>query len=310
MKILISSRSFGKIKSGAIDILKEKGLEIILNPYGRKLNEEELLDLLDDVVGIIAGTENITKKIISAANQLKVISRYGVGIDNIDIKSAKKRKILVFNTPEAPTTAVAELTLSLMLNLLKKISLLDRRIRDNLWKPKIGNLLSGLTIGIVGLGRIGKKLVQFLEPFKVNFLVYEINPDTKFVSDHKINLVPFTTLLSKSDIISFHIPLTKETSHIIGKKELNLMKKNAILINTARGGLVDEEALYKSLKDNEIAGAAIDAFEEEPYTGKLKTLDNVIITPHIGSFTIETRKHMEIEAVNNLILGLKKAKII
>jgi len=310
MKILASSRSFGKIDSGAIKLLKDNGLEPILNIHGRKLNEEELLNLLDDVVGIIAGTEKITGKIISNANQLKVISRYGVGMDNVDLKTAHRKRVLVYNTPEAPTVAVAELTLSLILNLLKKISKVDRKIRDNLWKPEIGNLLSGKTIGIVGLGRIGKKLVQFLEPFGVKLLVYEINPDTNFVSDHKIDLVPLKTLISKGDIISLHIPLTKQTRHIIGKKELRTMKENAILINTARGGLIDEEALNNSLRDNEIAGAAVDAFEEEPYTGKLKRLDNVILTPHIGTYTVETRKQMEIEAVNNLIHGLKEVKIL
>lgn len=310
MKILVSSRSFGKIDSGAIKLLKDNGLEPVLNPHGRKLNEEELLNLLDDVVGIIAGTEEITGKIISNSDKLKVISRYGVGMDNVDLKTARRMGVLVYNTPEAPTVAVAELTLSLMLNLLKKISKVDRKIRDNLWKPEIGNLLSGKTIGIVGLGRIGKKLVQFLEPFGVKLLVYEINPDINFVSDYKIDLVPLKTLISRSDIISLHIPLTKQTRHIIGKKELTAMKENAILINTARGGLIDEEALYNSLRDNEIAGAAVDAFEEEPYTGKLKRLDNVILTPHIGTYTVETRKQMEIEAVNNLIHGLKEVKVL
>jgi len=310
MKILVSSRSFGKIDSEAVKILKDNGLEPVLNPHGRKLNEEELLNLLDGVVGIIAGTEEITEKIISNTNQLKVISRYGVGMDNVDLETAQRRGVLVYNTPEAPTVAVAELTLSLMLNLLKKIVKVDRKIRDNLWKPEIGNLLSGKTIGIVGLGRIGKKLVQLLESFGVKFLACEINPDNNFVSDHKIDLVSLETLLSKSDIISLHIPLTKQTRHIIGKKELTTMKENAILINTARGGLIDEEALYTSLKDNKIAGAAVDAFEEEPYTGKLKRLDNVILTPHIGTYTIETRRQMEIEAVNNLIHGLKEVKVL
>jgi D-3-phosphoglycerate dehydrogenase len=310
MKVLISSRSFGKIDSAAIELLKNEGLEPVLNPYGRKMNEQEILDLLDDAVGIIAGTENITEKIISHSNRLKVISRYGIGLDNIDLKAAEQRKILVFNTPETPKIAVAELTLSLMLSLLKKIVNVDKNTKNDLWKPEIGSLLSGKTIGIIGLGRIGKQLVEFLLPFDLKILAYETNPDKKFIKRYNIDLVPLETLISKSDIITLHIPYNEQTHHIIGEKELTKMKKNAILINTARGGLIDEELLYNFLRDRKIAGAAIDVFEEEPNTGKLKELDNVILTPHIGTYTIETRKYMEIEAAENLINGLKRAKVL
>lgn len=310
MKVLISSRSFGKIKSGAIDLLKDEGLEIVMNPYGRKLSEQEILTLLDDVVGIIAGTENISENIISKVDHLKVISRYGIGLDNIDLEKAKQNGVLVYNTPETPSIAVAELTLSLILNLLKKICKLDRYIRSGQWKPEIGNLLSEKTIGIIGLGRIGKKLVQFLQSFNPKILACEINPDKDFVKSYKIDLVDSHTLISRSDVITLHVPLTEKTRYVIGERELNMMKENVILINTARGGLIDEKALYHCLKEGGLGGAAIDAFEYEPYTGKLKELANVILTPHIGSFTVETRKEMEIEAAKNLINGLKEADIL
>lgn len=310
MKILISSRSFGDINSGAIELLKKEGLEPVLNPYGKKLNENEILDLLDDAVGIIAGTEKITEKIISHNNHLRVISRYGIGLDNVDLKAAEKKKVLVFNTPETPKIAVAELTMSLILNLLKKIGIVDKNVKQGVWKPEIGSLLSGKTIGIIGLGRIGKQLVKFLEPFNLKILVYETNPDKKFVLVHKIDLVSLDVLISKSDIITLHIPINEQTKHIISKKELIKMKENAILINTARGGLIDEEALYTCLKERKIAGAAIDVFENEPNVGKLKKLDNIILTPHIGTYTVETRKYMEVEAAKNLIKGLKEAKVL
>lgn len=310
MKVLISSRSFGKIDSGAVELLKNKGLEPILNPHGRKLNEQEILDLSDNVVGIIAGTEKITEKIISSNNQLKVISRYGIGLDNVDLKAAAQKNVMVYNTPGTPTVAVAEFTLSLILNLLKKINNADKNLRRNEWKPETGNLLSGKTIGIIGLGRIGKKLVQFLAPFNVKILAYEVKPDNEFVSQNKIELVPLEALFSKSDIITLHVPLTEQTKNLIGKKELESMKENALLINAARGGLIDEKALYDSLKNKTIAGAAIDVFENEPNTGELKNLDNIILTPHIGAYTIETRKQMEIETVENLINGLKEMKAI
>jgi len=310
MKVLISSRSFGKIDSGAVELLKNQGLEPILNPLGKKLNEEEIIDLLDDSVGIIAGTEKITEKILSYNDKLKVISRYGIGLDNIDLKAAQEKNILVFNTPETPKLAVAELTLSLILNLLKKIVKVDKNAKNNEWKPELGNLLSGKTIGIVGLGRIGKQLVEFLQPFNLKILIYETKPDKDFIKKYRIDLVSLETLMVKSDIITLHVSYNQETHHIIGKKELDNMKTSAILINTARGGLIDEDLLYNYLKEGKIAGAAIDVFENEPDTGKLKELENVIITPHIGTYTIETRKNMEIEAANNLINGLKKVKII
>jgi D-3-phosphoglycerate dehydrogenase len=310
MKVLISSRSFGKIDSGAIELLKNKGFEPVLNPHGRKLNEQEILDLLDDAVGIIAGTEKITEKIITSNTNLKVISRYGIGLDNIDLKAANQKNVIVYNTPETPTVAVAEFTLTLILNLLKKINKADNNLRKNEWKPETGNLLAGKTVGIIGLGRIGKKLSQFLTPFDVKILAYETSPDKEFVTKNRIELVQFDELISKSDIITLHVPLTSQTDKLIGKKQFESMKESAILINAARGGLVDEKALYDALKEKTIAGAAIDVFENEPDTGELKGLDNVILTPHIGAYTIETRKQMEIETVENLINGLKEMKVL
>jgi D-3-phosphoglycerate dehydrogenase len=310
LKVLISSRSFGKIDSGAMELLDRAGLKSDLNPYGRKLEENELIHLLDNAVGVIAGTEKITEKVLSNAEKLKVISRYGVGMDNVDLNTANQKGILVFNTPETPSIAVAELTLTLILNLLKKINKHDKKVKQNQWKPEIGNLLSEKTIGIIGLGRIGKKLVQMLKGFKVKIIAYDIKPDEKFIQNNNVETTTLDTLLQKSDIITLHLPITEETKNIIGEKQLQMIKPHAIIINTARGGLIDENTLYNMLKNKKIAGAAMDAFEQEPYTGKLKELDNVILTPHIGTFTVETRKNMEIEAANNLINGLKKVGIL
>jgi D-3-phosphoglycerate dehydrogenase len=310
IKVLISSKSFGKTGSEGIGILKNAGLELVINTTGKKLNEDEFLKMADGVVGIIAGTEKITQKVISETDSLKVISRYGVGMDNVDLDTAYKKGVLVYNTPDAPTDAVAELTLSLILNLLRKISVSDNNIRKNTWKPALGNLLSDKTVGILGLGKIGKKVVQLLEPFNVEFLAYELKPDKSFTSKYKIKVVSLEEVLSNSDIITIHLPSTKETKHIIDSDAFSKMKQNTILINTARGDLIEEEALYKSLKNKKIAGAGLDVFENEPYSGKLKELDNTILTPHIGSSTVETRKNMDVESVNNLIKGLKEAGVL
>jgi len=310
--ILISSRSFGKVNSEAVNLLKKEGFKVIVNEEGKKLTENKILKIIDNnnIVGIIAGTEKISKKIIDSAKDLSVISRYGVGLDNVDLKYAEKKNILVFNTPEAPSISVAELTLTMILNLIKKINKLDKKLKDGNWHPELGYLLSNKTIGILGLGRIGKKLVEFLFPFNVNILVYDTKPDNLFISKWNLKKVSFERLIKESDVISLHLPLSEKTKYLIDKKELSMMKKNAILINTSRGGIVNEEALYNSLKNDQIYGAAIDAFENEPDIGKLKNIDNIILTPHIGTFTVETRKDMEIESVNNLIGGLKKRGIL
>jgi len=311
MKVVISSRSFGKINNDAINLLKKSGLETVINPHGKKLSEEEILDLIDEnVVGIIAGTEKITEKIITNTPKLKVISRYGVGMENVDLKTAKQKEILVYNTPETPALAVAELTLTLMLSLLKKINKLDRHIREDKWKAEMGNLLTNKKIGILGLGRIGKKLVEFLKPFECSIYAYDIKPDREFVKKHNIKLASAEELIKNSDVITLHLPITEETKNIISVKELDSMKKNTILINTARGQLLDEKALYNTLKEGKIAGAAIDAFQNEPYKGELTRLDNVILTPHIGTATVETRIDMELEATTKMINGLKEKKVL
>ena len=304
MKVLISSRSFGKINSEPIDALKNAGFEVVVNPYNKKLDEGELIELIGDAVGLIAGTESITENVLNHAKALKVISRYGVGLDNVDLDATKRRGIEVCNTPNAPAKAVAELTLSLILNLMRRIPESSQPMKNGIWQPQMGNSLYNKMLGIIGLGRIGKELVKLVQPFNVNIFAYEKYPDADFVASHNIRLGLLEDILSQSDVVSIHLPLMEETRNIIGAKELSLMKHNSVLINTARGGLVDENALLSVLKEGTIAGAALDAFENEPYTGELLNLNNVLLTPHIGTYTEETRTIMEMETVENLIKAL------
>ena len=304
MKVIISSRSFGKINSEPIDALNNAGFEVIVNPFNKKLSEVELVELINDAVGLIAGTEPITENVLKHAKELKVISRYGVGLDNIDLDAARKRGIAVYNTPNAPAKAVAELTLSLILNLMRCISESSQPMKDGMWQPQMGHSLYGKKLGIIGLGRIGKELVKLVQPFNVDILAHEKYPDYDFIASHNVRLGSLEDVLSQSDIVSIHLPLMEETRNIMGAKELSTMKYNSFLINTARGGLVDEDALISVLKDGTIAGAALDAFEIEPYTGELLNLNNVLLTPHIGTYTEETRMIMEMETVKNLINAL------
>lgn len=305
LKVLISTSSFGKYNSSPLQKLKDTGFKIILNPYGRKLQPNEIVSLLDGVVGLIAGTGPITEKVLKSAKNLKVISRCGAGLDNVNLEVTRKLGIKVFTTPDAPTQAVAELALGLILSLLRKTAEADRNIRQEKWPRLMGNLLFEKKLGIIGLGRIGKKLVELTFPFKVKVLACELYPDKKFVSKYNIHLLSLKELLSQADIVSLHLPYSETTRHMIGKNELLLMKPDAILINTSRGGIVDEEALYNTLKNKIIGGAALDVFEEEPYKGPLKNLDNVVMTSHLGSYAKEARIRMEMEAVNNLLRGLK-----
>lgn len=304
MKILISSASFGNINKDSIKTMENAGFTPILNPYGRKFEFDEFVKLIKDATGLIAGTEVITAELLAHAPMLKVISRYGVGMDNIDLKAAKRYGIIVCNTPEAPSQAVAELALTLMLNLYRRVTEADKNIRDGSWLQLNGRLLSGKTLGIIGLGRIGKKLVKLVQPFEMKIYAYEPCPDCDFISANNIKLMPLNDVLSQSDVVSLHLPLVDNTYHIIGESELSLMKKDATIINTSRGGLIDEESLVKALKNGHIGGAGIDTFEEEPYNGDLTTSDNVVLTCHMGSAAVETRKQMEMETVKNLIRSL------
>lgn len=301
MKILISSASFGKINRDSLIALEKAGLTPVLNPFGRRLERDEFFELIKDAIGLIAGTEKITAEILENAPTLKVISRYGIGLDNIDMEAAKKKGIIVCNTPETPSQAVAELTLSLILNLYRRIGEADRNVRINVWSPLMGRLLTGKTLGIIGLGRIGKKLVKLVQPFEMKIYAYELYPDYDFISSNNINLTSLNDVLAISDVVSLHIPLSDNTHNIIGKKELSMMKKDAIIINTSRGGLIAEDALVEALRNGIIGGAGIDTFEKEPYDGDLISFDNVVLTCHMGSAAEETRKQMEMETVNNLI---------
>lgn len=301
MKIAITTTSFGKYDRSSLDRLNRKQIECILNPYGRKLTKEEVIDLAKGVDGIIAGTEPLNAWVLNNLPDLRVISRCGAGIDNVDLEVAERLGIKVFNTPYGPTLAVAEVAVGLILGLLRRIPQMDRELRIGTWKKRMGNLLQGKRIGIIGFGRIGQKVAELLLPYGVEIGHYDI---CEISSDLPCTPQEFEFLLGWADIITLHLSTSKETEPIIGKREIQRMKKGAWLVNVARGGIVDEEALHGALKQGHLAGAALDVFHKEPYDGPLSTLENVILTPHIGSYALEVRAAMESQAVENLIQGL------
>ncbi|OGZ23985.1 MAG: hypothetical protein A2896_01430 [Candidatus Nealsonbacteria bacterium RIFCSPLOWO2_01_FULL_43_32] len=289
-KILITTSSFGKADQGPLEKLEKGGFEIIQNPYGRKVTSEELRDLLPGVVGLIAGTETIDRETLKNSS-LKVISRVGVGIDSIDLEAAKELGIVVKNTPEAPTVAVAELTLGGILALLRQIPQMDQAVRQKIWDKKTGVQLSGKTVLIIGFGRIGRYLAKMLAPFSIKLITI----------DSSLPGISLETALPQADIICLHASGLKQ---ILGASEFALMKDGVFLINSARGELWDENALIEALRSGKAAGAYIDVFSKEPYAGPLTEFKQVILTPHIGSNTKECRVQMEREAVDNLLAGL------
>ena len=296
-KIAITTTSFAKHNKAPLDLLEKEGYQVNLNTFCRKLDRHETIHLCNDSMGIIAGTEVYDAEVLEKLKNTKVISRCGTGMENLDIKLANKLGIKVFNTPDAPTLAVAELTVGLILNLLRKINLMDRSLKNAKWNKMMGNLLSGKKVGIIGFGRIGKKVASFLQYF--NCEIYYTDPVVKDMP----GCLPIKELLGLADIVSLHV---SSKDRIIGAKEFKLMKKGTLLINVSRGGVIDEEALYETLKEKHLSGAAIDVFDKEPYKGPLRELDNVILTPHIGSYAKEARVKMELAAVNNLLAGLEE----
>jgi len=303
-KVLITTSSFGKFSDLVFEKLKNNKLEVITNPYKRKLTENELSDLLqkEKPIGLIAGTEPITAKVLKeSAEYLRVVSRVGVGWDNVDHNTAKSIGIKVYRTPDATTQTVAELTLGLILNLLRKISQMDHELKAGLWEKRMGSLLENKKVGIIGFGRIGRRLAQLLTPFKVEIGYYDVLKVDAVALAKKMDI---DSLLTWADIVTLHVSVSCDNALTFDEKKIKSMKKGAWLINASRGELLDETALYEALKSGHLSGAALDVFESEPYKGPLASLKNVILTPHIGSYASEARVRMETEAVDNLIEGL------
>ncbi|MFA5181677.1 MAG: phosphoglycerate dehydrogenase [Syntrophales bacterium] len=301
-KILIGTSSFAEVDYTPMERLKASGYAVVDNPFRRKLSKEELLDLLgDDVIGIIAGLETLDREVMEKS-RIRAISRVGAGLSNVDLGAARDLGIPVFNTPDAPTHAVAELTIGAMLSLLRMIPRMDRALHDGQWQKKIGSQLQGKTVVIVGFGRIGRRVAALLSPFDVKILVVDPFVDESVCAGFRQATI--LESLPEADIITIH---SSGQDCIIGEKEFSCMKKGAYLLNVARGGVVSEQSLIRAIEDKTLAGAWLDTFEEEPYKGPLCGYPNVILTPHVGSYTAECRLRMESEAVEHLLNALRVA---
>ncbi len=306
--IIVSTSSFDIQGNPHLQKIMAAGIEIITNPHGRKLTETEIGDLLDnDTIGLIAGLEPITGAALARAPALKVISRCGTGTDNIDMAAAGQNGIVIRKTPEAPAAAVAELTIGLMLAALRRIAESDRHLRNGQWYRPQGRLLGGCVVGIVGLGAVGARVAGLCRSFDATVLA--VDPASA-APPEGVAMTDINDLLDRSDIVSLHVPRTPDTEGLIDREAILRMRTGAVLVNTSRAAVVDEQALLEALDSGKLAAVALDVFETEPYSGPLALKDNTVLTPHVGSNTIETRRRMEIEAASNLFEELQGAGLI
>lgn len=305
MKVLTSPSSIGQIGSAPFDLLEKNGYEIIKNPYGRKLTENETIKLAKDCVGIIAGVESLNAKVIDSLPNLKCISRVGVGMDSVDIPYAESKGIKVLNTPNGPTRAVAELTLGLTMSLLRKIPNAHYDLRNKVWKKQTGSLLFEKKIGILGLGRIGRMTAEMFRALGNPVAGHDLYPNEEWAKEHGVNILDLKELLVTCDIITIHVPAKPDGSAVITKAELDLLKDDAFVVNVSRGGVIDEDALYEVLQSGKLSAVALDVFSQEPYNGPLCDVENAVLTPHIGSYAKEGKLKMEVDAAQNLINALK-----
>jgi D-3-phosphoglycerate dehydrogenase len=268
-------------------ILKNAGVTVDVNQKGKAFTEAELLEIIDQYDGIIVGTDPMTPYVIKQGKKLKIIAKNGVGFDNINLEAATDQNVFVTITPGAVEQTVADTTFGLIFSLARNITRGEAAIRKGEWPRLIGINVSYKKLGVIGLGRIGKNVIMRSTGFNMKVYAYDPQPDKAFCEKYGVELVDMETLLQASDIVSIHAPLMDSTRHLINEHTLSLMQPGALLINTSRGGLVDEKALIKALREKNIAGAALDVFEKEPLEkdSPLLELENVILTPHLAGMS-------------------------
>lgn len=287
--------------------LEEGDFEPVFNLYHGGRTEEEMIRILDGIDGVIAGIDPFTARVLEGAKQLKVIGRIGVGYDAIDVKAATARGIAVCITPGTNQHAVADFTLGLILQCSRKILENISVLRSGGWQRFIGHDLNGKTLGIVGLGSIGKEVAKRAKGFGMKLLAYDVFQDEAFAKEYQVSYVPVEQLLRESDYVTLHCFLNEQTRHLINAERLALMKPTAYLINTARGGIVDAEALYMALKEKRIAGAALDVFEQEPLPADdpLRQLDNAYLASHVAGISEDSIRGMSEMAAENVMRVLR-----
>ncbi len=294
MNVLIGPSSFGEPDPAPLRRLEQAGLTIVPNPWRRRYTKEEIIALLHGIDGLIAGLEPLDRDVLASAPSLKVVSRCGAGMSNVDQQAARELRIQVFNTPNGPTEAVAEMTLGCLLAVMRQAAAMSESLHAGRWDKRTGSQLQGKTVAIVGYGRIGRRVAELLTPFGIKKLIV----DPQAASE---GAMPLTEVLPQADVILLH--LSGETC-VLDAAAFARMKRGVFICNAARGGAVDEAALIEALNNGTVAGAWLDALPKEPYSGELCRFGQVLLTPHCASYTAEGRLNMEMECVENLIRGM------
>lgn len=309
-RLLVTPTSYGKNDSRLKTELEAQVGEVIYNPTGKPLTSAEVAKLLPGIDGYIAGLDGIDGNALMSADRLKVISRYGVGVDNVDLDVAREKGIVVTNTPGANSVSVAELALGLMLALSRQIPEAVEAVHQGKWPRYSGVSLEGKTVGILGLGAIGKQLARRLSGFDCKIVAYDPFADAAFVKDNHIELASMDEVIAQADFLSLHLPLLPETRGIVNESFLNKMKKGSFLVNTSRGEAIDEDALLKALQSGHLKGAGLDAFVVEPPDpgNPLLALPQVIATPHLGAQTDGATSNMGWLAMRDCLAVLKGEK--
>ena len=302
MKVFVSTVPFAEIDQASRECLEKAGIEYRINPLRRKLSEKELVSFISDIDVLIAGTESITSFVLEQARKLKLIARVGIGLDSVDLLAAKRHGIAVTYTPDAPSPAVAELTIGLMLNVLRSVHLANEKLHKGEWQRYFGRRLSQCVVGVIGMGRIGSRVVRHLSSFACpRVMVNDLDQTINSIPELCWEWQEKEAIYREADIISIHVPLTTATKDMISTPELEMMKPDAVLINTSRGGIVNEKALYEVMNKGHLSGVGIDTFEFEPYKGPLASIERCLLTAHMGSMSTDCRAQMELEAAQEAV---------
>jgi D-3-phosphoglycerate dehydrogenase / 2-oxoglutarate reductase len=306
-RVLCAPNTFGKRDPSLRSTLEAAVLEVIYNPYGRPLKAAEVGTLLQDVDGYIAGVDEVDASALEAADRLRIIARYGVGIDRLDVAAATAKGIVVTNTPGANSAAVAELTIAFILSLARHIIRASDAVRRGEWPVLDGIGIRGKTVGLIGFGSVGREVARRLKGFECRLLAFDPYVETKIADKYGARLVPLETLACEADFVSLHAPATEATVGMVNEEFFSLMKKGAFLINTARGDLVDEPALITALESGHLQGAALDCFSREPpdRDSHLFELPSVIFTPHTAAHTDDAVNQMGWTALGCCLAALR-----
>jgi D-3-phosphoglycerate dehydrogenase len=298
--VLITSRSFGQVSEEPLNLLKKNNFEV--NFYNETYDEEKFINMIGNYDALIIGAHEFSRKAIERARRLKIVCKHGAGLDNIDLEAARQHNIMITNVPATNSNAVADIAFGLMLDVARQISYGAGRVKQGSWDRIIGTDVCNKTLGLIGFGAIARNVAKRAAGFGMNVLAYD--PFVNNLSDEfsYIKLVSFEEVIMQADFLSIHVPLNENTRNLIAQQQLDMMKKGSFIINTSRGGIVNEEDLYTYLTNGHLAGAGLDVTEKEPPTGSpLLRLDNVTILPHIGMYSKEAINAVSLICARNVV---------